>query len=65
MIDSAIDDFYLEILDDSIGKYGNWEDIGHYPPRSMEWCKRHYDKEVIEEYQEYLQTWENLRIAMR
>jgi hypothetical protein len=64
-IASAINDFYIEVLGDAIGKRGDWDEIGHPTGRSMEWCKRNYDQDVIEEYEKYLETWENLRIAMR
>lgn len=64
-IDSAIDDYYYEVLNDSIGKYGDWESIGHSKGRSMEWCKRNYAKELIDQYEVFLKSWDNLAIAKK
>ncbi len=62
-IQSAIENYYHDLLNESIGKYGDWEGIGHEPSRSLEWCKRHYDKEVIKQYEEFLTSWDNLAKA--
>lgn len=62
-IQSAIENYYFDLLNESIGKYGDWEGIGHEPSRSLEWCKRHYDKEVIQQYEEFLTSWDNLAKA--
>jgi hypothetical protein len=62
-IQSAIENYYFDLLNESIGKYGDWEEIGHEPRRSMEWCKRRYDKEVIKQYEEFLTSWDHLAKA--
>lgn len=59
----AIENYYHDLLEGSIGRYGDWYEIGHSGSRSMAWCKRHYDKEVIKQYEQFLTSWDNLAKA--